>query len=567
MQIMLANACKVLAALDTPRALSVTILIRYKEWGQIADLRCDPSLYLCARAYLLDAQATDLLRKYKDLPTGRDLDEAALTSFFRCEKANAKTNARLIPFIDRFYPTMNDLRIGEFLTRVRRHAARILGGLPESLDLRFGPGATFEDRGFLVSIPDKMTTRPTITQRAIPLLGQFFGTAWGRALINGPSRGGVKVVRGDRFSSVPKDNSKNRGIGIGPSINVSLQLGVGRVMRRRLAKEGIDLTHGQDIHRRVACDASVTGEFATIDLSNASDTVSRALVKLVLPSTWFDLLDMLRTPACRVNGKWVLLEKFSAMGNGYTFELETLVFLCVCMACMEEHGITPLPGVNVFVYGDDIIVPVGVATSVLAALGFLGFEPNREKTFVKGSFRESCGGDFFEGQPVRAHFVKETPNEPHEYISLANGLRRFVSQLHGCDRMHRRLLRPWHSVLDSVPTDIRRLRGPSSLGDIVIHDSARWQTIHCRNSSRSFIRTWGPVSRKLSWQHWRPDVVLATALYGVDSRGIPMKGTEGYRKQWVALIERDPSASIGTDVPTALKRKLGFEPTRRAIPA
>jgi hypothetical protein len=162
---------------------------------------------------------------------------------------------------------------------------------------------------------------------------------------------------------------------------------------------------------------------------------------------------------------------------------------------------------------------------------------------VNGSFRESCGGDYFDGQPVRAHFIKELPNEPHQLISLANGLRRTMSRFSHLDVVRRRLLRPWHAVLDGLPTDIRRLRGPTSLGDAVIHDTRGWITRTAKRCSQSReIRTWSAVGGVIPMCHWRSSVVLAAALYGVPSKGASSRGTHGYHTQWIALLEREPGS-------------------------
>lgn len=562
MQHMLGLASQLMRAIDTPRSLSVAILIRYGEWGQLADLRVDPLHYLCARALALDTQATDLLRKLKELPTGRDLEAAAIDSFWQSEQQCARTNARVRPFLDPlFSESPRDLEISDFLKSLRSVARRVLGSVPPEVDLRFGPGATFDDKTPRNTIPDKMTSLPTVLKRTRHLLPLFERTAWGRQHVSGPLRGHFREVRGDRFATVPKDGTKDRGIGIGPSINVSFQLGIGRVMRSRLARSGIDLAHGQNVHRQVACESSITDEFATIDLSNASDTVARTIVQALLPEEWFSLLDDLRSPTTLLKGKTVYLEKFSAMGNGYTFELETLLFASIAEVCMRRLGVLPIWGVNLFVYGDDIIVPVGCASTVLSALRFCGFTANQKKTFVEGSFRESCGGDYFDGQPVRAHFLDDLPNEPHEWISLANGLRRFLSRFNYLDVVRLRLLHCWHRLLDNVPSDIRKCRGPSSLGDLVIHDTRGWQTRSA--NSRSFIRTWSPIRSTIPWYHWRGPVVLAAALYGVQSNsqvitvlgntdtgervpvgstlgGLSSREVSGYQRRWAALLERVP---------------------------
>jgi len=89
------------------------------------------------------------------------------------------------------------------------------------------------------------------------------------------------------------------------------------------------------------------------------------------------------------------------MGNGFTFELLTT---CICAIV---HGATGLlPGKDFWVFGDDLIVPIDKNEEAVKALVEFGFIPNREKSFAEGSFRESCGGDFFCGINVRPKYIR-----------------------------------------------------------------------------------------------------------------------------------------------------------------
>jgi hypothetical protein len=336
---------------------------------------------------------------------------------------------------------------------------------------------------------------------------------------------------------VPKDARKDRGIAIEPSLNVFYQLAVGKAIRGRLRERtGVDLQLGQDSHRRMAREASRTGLHATIDLSNASDTVSYNLVKILLPEGWFNLVDTLRSPYTLVKGQWVQLHKFSSMGNGYTFELETLVFLAAVAYACYLHGESLDRGSNASVYGDDIILPVKASGTLLALLQWMGFKANAEKTFTTGKFRESCGGDYFDGKAVRPYYQKEIPDEPAKWIRMANGIRRLGRQDPYSDFRWSTPWRAWLRALDAIPTDIRRLRGPEDLGDLVIHDEREFWQVHRRNrAGMAFLQTWAPVIPKLSLHHWKPDVVLAAALYGIPSDGVPLRGVvSGYRKRWTA---------------------------------
>lgn len=527
---------------DTPRALAVSLMVKAQEYHQLFSLKIDVANYLDSESYFKDCAVTEFLRKL-ELDIGVDREEVCSQTFLECERQNCSTNVRLSRFVNSGPFGPEDTPIIPVLGLIRKKVRDLLGSLPKDLDLRFGPGGTFEDRGRLSTIPDKMQSRPTVTKDARVLLPFWEATAWARTLYHDtPWHSDPKDVRGNRFTTVAKDALKRRGICVEPSINVSLQLAVGTHIRQRLKRAGLDLMSAQPLHRRLAQSASSRGHLATIDLSNASDTVSFQLVKLLLPPMWFDLLCSLRSPFTYFQGKWVRLEKFSSMGNGYTFELETLLFLAVSMVLTELCGSPVEVGCNVSVYGDDIIVPTDAAPSVVACLSFLGLTANRKKTFLSGPFRESCGGDFFHGVPVRAYYLKKDPCEPQHYIALANGLRQMSFGANGVAFERKFIKRSWHRVLDCLPLTISKLRGPQSFGDLVIHDDRNW-SFRETYDGRGFIRTYSPVFKPLSWRYWTPYTILASALYGLPSRGVLERehSVTGYRLEWTSCVEREAS--------------------------
>jgi hypothetical protein len=99
-------------------------------------------------------------------------------------------------------------------------------------------------------------------------------------------------------------------------------------------------------------------------------------------------------------------QKFSSMGNGYTFELESLIFWAVLHASMKYSKVKPSVN-NHGVYGDDVIIPARAYTTFKRSLEWLGFSINEKKTHMRGYFRESCGHDYFYGDSVRPFFQKE----------------------------------------------------------------------------------------------------------------------------------------------------------------
>lgn len=518
------------------------MLEKYGEWDQLANMRVDPSQYLDWKAYYLDVLATDFLRKHAGLPTTFNKRSNAKEKYLEAERLCTKTSVRFSKLNNHHYDDLSEALIGDFLRSVKRKIGGILGRVPDEVYPRFGPGATVDDRGRLTTVIDKMVSVPTVTPSALLLLELWKHTAWGREYLRRPEkRGRVRQVDFGRYVTVPKDAKTDRSIEIQPSINVFYQLGLGAAMRTRLKRWGIDLDNGQEVHRRVACAASRTGLYSTIDLSSASDTISLEVVKALIPSDWYEALRMLRTSKSLMpDGKKLWLAKFSAMGNGYTFELETLIFASLVSCTLTSLNLPSQAGDDFWVYGDDIIVPTCATRAVLAVLKYCGFQPNSSKTFSTGLFRESCGGDFFDGWPVRPHYLKDEPNEPHDIISLANGLRRSWERLPTCPERSR-LVAIWHWVLDQLPVEVRELRGPPSLGDIVIHDDRHWKMRPFGGDPKHQveIRCWVPIQRKWSLDHWPAWSQFAGALYGVESGGVSSRGDiSGHRRAWVSLVER-----------------------------
>lgn len=539
--------------LDTPLSKGLKKAAMKGDWLTIVQTKVNPSDYTTASDYYKDALCGNFLRKAPIRIPGINPAEATYESFWKNERCNHQTNLRLMRFSDNYGLDHKDLPLVEFFSKVKRRISSILGRVPDDLVGKFGKGSTFTDIGEFTTLPDKMSNRPSITEDARDLLPLLSGSAWFRALVGDhQSVSDPETVRGNRFTTVRKTALVDRGICIEASINVYLQLAVGSHFANRLAYAGLVKEKSQDIHRHLAQQASLTGELATLDLTDASDLVCYQLVKLVMPDDWFQVLCATRSAFTQVKKKWVKVEKFSSMGNGFTFELMTLILLSLSAVLAEERGIVVQIGSNISVYGDDIIVPTELVPDLRACLTFCGLKLNVRKTFAEGPFRESCGGDFFGGVDVSPFYLKELPNEPQQHIALVNGVRRMGRQHRNGAVDFPALRKPWFRAMDGLPSPIRRLRGPEHLGDIVIHDDydrwyedssvARRKNLAFRETpdKRKFVRAYVPVQRTVKLSEWSPLVVLASALYGVPSSGVvPRRNgkdvVQGHKVRWTAV--------------------------------
>lgn len=278
----------------------------------------------------------------------------------------------------------------------------------------------------------------TATARCFPYVKALLDASpnWVRSLSGlgpfdeGPSLPVDKILRErctvtdyNKVTYVPKTARTHRAIAVEPMLNVYFQLGVGRVIRRRLRSHGHDLSSCWERNKMLAQQGSKEEDglkLSTIDLSMASDTLAIELVRDLLPPDWFDLLWALRSPNGDFNGTLKPWAKFSSMGNGYTFELETLIFLALAKSVCEVNGINSS---KVSVFGDDIILPTDAYDTFSDCLRFCGFSLNQEKSFPRGPFRESCGGDYFQGQDVRPFYLKREIRSVRDLIFLRNSLR------------------------------------------------------------------------------------------------------------------------------------------------
>lgn len=241
---------------------------------------------------------------------------------------------------------------------------------------------------------------------------------------------------------VPKDSRGPRTIACEPLEYQFVQQGL-----RTKLYEWIDdnpLTAGrinftdQSINQDLAYLGSLEPFLATVDLEDASDSVSLALVRYLFPNHLLKLLEATRTPFSELpSGEVVTLKKYAAMGSALCFPIEAIVFYAIALSCYSLH---PHLYPFLYVYGDDIIVDREILPDLEETYRGVGLKINIAKTFSKGSFRESCGKDYYDGfevTPVKirrrlrhwnsdlSSFVETVNNlYNHGYLKAADYLRK-----------------------------------------------------------------------------------------------------------------------------------------------
>lgn len=460
--------------------------------------------------------------------------DSAMQRFHAAEAACRHANSRIVGW---------DLYVG-FNPRVWRRAratiASILGPFPWErfpLHCQFGPGASVGLSRRRASYQNKWVLSTHITEAAIPYYTAF------RRWANIALPEDLTIVGGNKVTTVPKSYKTDRTIAIEPDWNCFLQAGVGRLIRSRLRRIGLLQPDAQYVHQRLAQAASSLGHLATLDLSAASDSVSLALCEALLPEDWFRVLVDLRSPLGFLpGGKVVDYAKISSMGNGFTFELETLLFYGLTVASCDNGD-----RLSISVYGDDIICPDNQAEDVIATLHEAGFQTNGDKSFFGGSrFRESCGGHYFDGVDVKPFYIRNMPDRCGDAVVVHNN----VLAWHANQR-HSILDPEWGRVIDACRKAVpKALFGPWGVDGVIW---ANWDEARPQWSRRyqcykqKTVKTvrwmqhvpdetrWGAILQKLWIENadaetsWAPDRGSSMEVFS---------NTYLYRDQWQILPVR-----------------------------
>lgn len=455
----------------------------------------DPQTYASPAMLLQDRLIVEAFKKYSFENSPFNKREKAKIRFFEAEALCRATNKRLLQeemmSTNMVADSSLEVQLGldvhssqlnkaimpsDHVNWIIHHATRSIADLlgafrPDEMlgSARFGPGATLCVGGALTTEYFKYREKcPTVSSGAFAYAEALlnYDRKWLALLIGvhpldvagrfnlisdevGPE---LRLTDHNKVTFVPKNAKTERSIAIEPYFNLYFQLGVGGMIRKRLLKKfGIDLT-SQKRNQDLAQLGSVTDDIATIDFSMASDTLAIETVRRLLPPDWFNHLDRLRSLDYKMDGKTSRYHKFSSMGNGFTFELETLIFAALARG---THSFLKLKEDEVSVFGDDVILSSTAAPIYQEVCEYLGFRINNEKSFIQGPFRESCGEDFLRGRRVRPVFCEEL-GTTQQVVSFANRL----SELDSSVDLH-----DWHDgylsgvvdyLLGNIPSDVRQ---------------------------------------------------------------------------------------------------------------
>jgi len=332
--------------------------------------------------------------------------EKAITSYITCEK-DVKTSDRELSIADReAFVHMAQMLFGDVFRRIDREIDNV------ELIPKHGPGST-ADR----LLGNAKYGQSEYTRR----LDEYFPV--GDYLL--PNQRYHKYLspidilepgqeRPVRVITVPKTLKTPRIIAVEPTCMQYTQQALAERFHEYLEED--DISKGflgftdQGPNRLMACEGSITGSYASLDLSEASDRVSNQLVLGLFSkhSTLSGAVQACRSRKADVPGHGVIrLAKFASMGSALCFPVEAMVFTTIVLLGIQDELRRPVTRndlkslrYQVRVYGDDIIVPSRYVRSVIERLETFGLRVNSSKSYWNGKFRESCGGDYYDGTDV-----------------------------------------------------------------------------------------------------------------------------------------------------------------------
>ena len=354
-------------------------------------------------------QITSMFGKI-ELPCSESRNARAIDNYLQCEQEVRASDRSLDPRRAEEYKRAGRALFASLFTTLDR---KVYDG---ELVPRHGPGATADrlsgNRKF------EQTEWPLRLERYFPA-GEFILPNWRwHSELDGVDFLEPRDERPVRVTLVPKTLKTPRVIAIEPAAMQYCQQALMEVFVEGIEEDDflspfIGFTD-QVPNRELAREGSLYGNLATLDLSEASDRVSNQHVRALLSNHPHlrGAVEACRSRKADVPGHGVIrLAKFASMGSALCFPVEAMVFLTIIFASIGRELNMPVTRKlissfrgKVRVYGDDIIVPVDMMEPVAAGLEAFGLRVNSSKSFGTGRFRESCGGDYYEGvwiTPVR----------------------------------------------------------------------------------------------------------------------------------------------------------------------
>lgn len=497
--------------------------------SSLKNYEVNPHDYNSPDLFRIDYLFMNIVRKFAHHESNIDRKQVAYDSFYEAEAKCKRINEQGYSLRSKSLLTSFDCET--LISSARRKIEYILGSSPDLERIiqfsEYSSGASVKHKRVEGDQYYKFSAKPNVTLNASMRFRDWYkGTLYERL------HPILEIAPYAKSACVPKSWKTDRLICIEPHGNMYMQKGIGSYIRRMLKKVNIDL-NDQSINQEYARLGSIDGKLSTIDLKAASDSISIKLVRDLVPWDWFILFMETRSEVVKLPDGLHELEKISAMGNGFTFELESLIFFALVDAVREIYGTT---SDTVSVYGDDIICHTEYSTEVIDLLYYVGFETNLDKTFVSSDFRESCGKHYFSGVDVTPFYIKQSLTHSQTITLAANSLRIWCqgdSSLKGS----------YDYLVSLLPRWLRKPKLPMGYGDeALIGTFEEVRPKFCKKLF-SFRTSRVPVIRSKYRPYKNPNGFLLSNLYDdIDGEPISLSECSNFGNvkfgQNVASVER-----------------------------
>jgi len=353
-------------------------------------------------------------------------EERAMAGFVQCEQDVKDADARLDPLYLEDFKRVSALLFGDLFAVMDRDVqwGRLIP--------KHGPGA----------VADRLSSNGKWNQRSWTARLQQVMPAEEFLITNekpdrvSQLREELDILEPDaempvRVITVPKTLKTPRIIAIEPTAMQYAQQALLRSFVTAVKEDDILYsmigTDDQEPNRVLCREGSLSGDLATLDLSEASDRVSNQHVLALFEDypLLSEAVQACRTTKADVQGHGVIpLAKYASMGSALTFPVEMMVFLTVVFLGIERELSSPLTHDlikgyvgRVRVFGDDLIVPADNVLSVCDELTVFGHVVNVSKSFWTGRFRESCGREYYDGEDVSIVRVRRILPPTQQYAN------------------------------------------------------------------------------------------------------------------------------------------------------
>jgi hypothetical protein len=328
----------------------------------------------------------------------------------------------------------------------------------------------------------------------------------------------------DSAAFVSKDFTKVRGISkIHPTLmyfGQALRGYMEGVMKSPEYRNELDISD-QERNKLLALIGSLTSYWSTMDLTDASDSLLREIVMWLFPDPLCTALLATCATGTVFKGEKVAYSCYAPMGSPTCFPVQTICFWALAKAaCICTRSGTRRDPISVSVYGDDIICPTDCYTAVSSILTAVGLKVNHNKSFHKGRFRESCGGDYYGGEDVSIVRCKKPPIPTTRARDVSSSVLRYADLYSRLIRRYK--ISAYEDVYDSIRNHITSAI-PSGLPEIYCktdRDAEEIANSGClpsdgRTNPRGFPVKWNPrlQRRELTTLSVKP------ATIGVITRG------------------------------------------------